>query len=863
MLFIFRPPGTAWLPMIIAGLVLLSFPPGSLRLVTDHLHQGGGEGTGESATGSAGDGPGCIGRFHAVTLLLLAPVLLALFTLPRYFAPGFVVLALSILVGTIQGEGAGRFRPVTGCLLGGTVLTVQAVLLPLLAVVSAHVHTVPLFGYILYPFVRLFDPGAVLGGGKIFVSSVQDIYGYGVSLEKLAFLPLALFMAGILISRIFSRDAIRSLVRLILAFAVFAAVRFLFLLFIIVLTSADWLFWRPKAILLGLSVFPLVLAWILPYRPVAALRRAARTGVPVGATSLLTLAVFLIVGSVVFHDPGTRKGGRVLFDEKYSDWEWSTKKYDRNWYGAKSGYNYYSLAEYIDHFYELDRGNEPFTPEYLARYDVVVIKTPTQPFTKDEIDFLEEYVRGGGGLFLIGDHTNVFGTSTNLNPLAARFGLRFNYDSTYQLHNMALSYYVPPPLVRHPAVLHVPEFFFATSCTMEAPLFGEQVNIGYGLRSLMLDYSRKSYFPSKDEKEYKFGFLLQMAGAKVGRGRVLGHTDSTVFSNFFMFIPGKPETFLGALDWLNRSNRWHRAGVVMLVLGVAAAVLAGRLLRDSGPLRAGAAVLFGLLLGLTASVHIFDALKRGAYPKPEPRREMRTIAFDRNPSFNEMPLTSLVRNRERSFHTFYVWTQRLDMVPSLHDNLMEALSASSVAVVVNPSRRLEIEEVDRVVDFLRAGGNLLLVIDPANRMSSAHDFLGIFRLGLQPAQADTTEVMNSKGERIYTAMNAAGVRGGIPLLSIPGGRTVLAYEKLGRGRFFVFTDFHSFSQAVMGPTSVTPNRAQREIFELEYQILEILMGEREPERIVPFDPTGDAKQSGLSHGPAGEPDDDEEDGRSR
>ena len=844
MLNIYRPPGAFWLPMILGGLVLLSFPPGSIDLITDYIHRQGGRGSSSrSGDGSAGKLPGgtdSAGRFPWASGLVLIPVVIAVFTLPRQFSAGFIILLVAVLGGIFCGEGRGRFRPVTGCILGGTVLTLQGFAFPLLAVFSAHVHNVPLFGYILYPFVRLFDPSAAISGGRIFLSSVEEIYGFGVSTEKLALIPMAMFFIGVLVSRIFKGDALRSFARVTLAFILYGAVRFLFVFFAVVIRGGETIFWEPRAILLSLVPITLFMAWIVPYRrstPNAIKEGESvgdRRGVPVGAAVLVTAAVFLLVGSVTFHDPGRIKKGRVLFDERYSDWEWSTKVYDREWYGSRSGYNYYCLFEYIKCFFEADRGHQPFTPEYLARYDVVIIKTPTQPFTNEEIDIIEDYVRGGGGLFLIGDHTNVFGTSTNLNPLASRFGLRFNYDSTYQLSTMALSFYVPPPLVTHPAVLNMPEFFFATSCSMDSPIFGENVIVGYALRGVMLDYSRRSYFPSKDEKEYEFGFLMQMAGVKAGKGRVLGHTDSTVFSNFFMFVPGKPECFLGALDWLNRTNRWNRLNIVFFVLGLIVSILAGKLLRRPGRLQAGGIVLFGVVLGVVLSVHFFNALKKSSYQSPGPVKEMKTIAFDRDPSSNEMPLTSLVRDRGASLHTFYVWTQRLGLVPSLHPTLQDALESSPVVVVVDPDRSLSIDEIDDVVDFCRKGGNLLLIVDPRNRRSGAKDFLGIFRMNVETAVADTTEIINSKGERICDAINAGTLRGGIPLLTLPGGRVVFAYEKLDKGRFFAFADFHIFSQAFMGPTSVTPVLAQREVYELEFQILEVLMGEREPEGIESY-----------------------------
>jgi hypothetical protein len=839
---IYKSTGIFWLPLVIAGIVLLSFPPRSMRLVTHYLYRGGGtEPANRIAGGDGRTGMGRLlpaARFSKVSALLLIPLLIALFTLPRPLAPGLLILVLAIAGGVWIGEGGGTFRPVTGSLLGGAVLAIQGFALPLLAVFSAHVHNVPLFGYIIYPFVRLFEHSAAISGGRIYVASLEEIFGFGVSMEKLAFLPIALFCIAVVVSRVFNADALRSLGRMLLALIVFAAVRFILVFFAVVLSSKEFLFWDPRAILLSLLPVALVMAWILPYRvvPLAGSDReeTARGGTPVKAALIFTAAFFLLVGSIVFHDPGRMKRGRVLFDEKYSDWEWSTQVYDRDWYGSKSGYNYYCLFEYIKHFYDVEQGSRPFTPDYLEQYDVVIIKTPTMSFTAEEIDALVAYVRRGGGLFLIGDHTNVFGTSTNLNPIASRFGLRFNYDSTYELHTMALTNYTSPPLIAHPAMVHVPEFFWATSCSMDSPLFGENVIVANNLRGVYLDYSRRSFFPSKDEKEYEFGFLMQMAGVKAGKGRVLGHTDSTVFSNFFMFIPGKPESFLYAIDWLNRTNRWHRLNLVLFILGTLAAVLGARSLGGAGRLQASGAVLFGLTLGLVLSVHIFDALKKSAYPELRPKREMKTIAFDRDPSFNEMPLKSLVRNREVSLHTFYVWTQRLGFVPSLHPTLEQSLAASNIAVVANPRRSLTIDEVDAVVDFIRGGGNLLLIIEPRFRTSGANDFLGIFRMSTAGAIADTTEILNIRGEKICDAFYAGTINGGRPLLTLPGGRVVFAYNELGKGRLFAFADFYLFSQAVMGPTSITPNRGQREVFELEYQILEILTGEREPDDIRPY-----------------------------
>jgi hypothetical protein len=811
---------------------------------------------------------------------------LALFVLPRAFWSGPIILIVGLIAGLAISAGGRRDSVVTGCLLSGGVLTVQGFVLPLLVLISAHVHTIPLLGYILHPVIRLFDPVAAFSGGSSFVYSYDYVHQFSVSLERLGFIPLGLLFVAVVVSWVFRRHHTKYLGKLVLLFIVYAIARYLLLLFSVVISGENFLYWNRAALFLSLVPFVLILARLVPFDLVelsaALAERTARDPGPrrVARTAILTtFAAFLLTGAAAFHDPGTLKQGRILFDEKYSDWEWTTQAYDREWYGRKSGYNYYCLAEYVDYFYDLDRGTRQFTPDYLAEYDIVIVKTPTEQFTQEEIDALEGFVHNGGGLFLIGDHTNVFGTSTNLNPVAQRFGMRFNYDSTYELTRQALSYYRPPALLAHPATVNLEEFLFATSCTMDSPLFGENVIAGNALRAAMLDYSQRSFFPSDKERRYDFGFFMQMAGAKVGNGRVLGFTDSTVWSNFFMFVPGKPELFLGALDWLNRTNRWSFLNSAFSIVGLLAAILAITSLRDLSRLGGGAGVLFGLVLGVVVSLALFDSMKLEAYPPVQPREEITTIAFDRDPSVHEMPVYGMVRNPRASIYTFYVWTQRLGLVPVLHSTLSEALENSKVAVVANPGRRLTVEELDDVASFCKDGGNLLLITDMRNRRSTANDLLGIFRMAVEPlgvaagpdqhlpngvtpgapgnrseaeaaardaqrsehahlsAEEETpaaTHFINLDGERVCRADSPGALAGGIPVLTLPEGAVAFAYQELGDGRFFAFTDFSVFSQAVMGPTGVVPSREQREVYELEFQILEILLGQRDPTNIEPY-----------------------------
>jgi hypothetical protein len=155
-----------------------------------------------------------------------------------------------------------------------------------------------------------------------------------------------------------------------------------------------------------------------------------------------------------FHDPGEQKQGRVLLDEKHSNWEPTTKKYDTTWYGQESGYNYYCMAEYLNYYYQLDRNFDEITPDLLSNYDILILKIPTAPFSHEEVEAIVQFVRKGGGLWLIGDHTNVFGSGVYLNPIAKQFNFSFRYDCLFDNSERKFEQVYPAPL---PAPPHCPK----------------------------------------------------------------------------------------------------------------------------------------------------------------------------------------------------------------------------------------------------------------------------------------------------------------------------------------------------------------------------------------------------------------------
>jgi hypothetical protein len=775
-------------------------------------------------------------------LLALIPIGLSLWAIPFPYNVPAVLISIALLL-----ISCARFSPAlawAGLPLGlvGTVLAFQAAAFPVLYLISSRVHEVPALTPLFHAVVRLFHPRAGLSEGAIVINYVYDVFEFPTRLESLGFMPAALFGVAGAVLLAAMRRPLRTVAGFLALLAGYSVLRYVLLIFLTVRLKTASIFWLPAP--LAMSYVPLLLALMaIPSfggSDAGPRFRAAWPGARRLAPAFLLAAagVALIIGTFAFHDPGVPKQGRLLIDELHSDWEWTTEEYDTQWYGRRSGYNYYSLAEYLKKHFHVDVTSEPLLGGLLSGFDVVMLKTPTSPLGPAEIDALVEFVRRGGGLWLLGDHTNVFGTSTYLNQLVRHFGLRLRYDSTYDLRTMGLSVFERPAVFAHPTVALMPPYLFATSCSVEAPLFSENMILGYGLKAMYLDYASTSFFPDKDSRDYSFGVFVQQGGVKFGKGRVVLFTDSTCFSNFFMFIPGKPELALATVEWLNRSNKYGWLNRVLFALGALSLAAAGYVMKGWGRAPQTILILAAGFLGFAASVAIYDSHVRRSYPLPGPHTDFISVAFDGEHSGFNLPTLGLTRFPETSLHTFFVWTQRLGLFPSLVPTLKGALGEGDVVVIARPLSMLGDDEAAALLDYVRGGGRLLVIIDPEGPELPAARVLDLVGVSLvagceAPPQREgepegRPDIVTPEGGRITPASRPGALAGGEPRLFLSDGRVVLSEVRIGKGKVFVFSDFHLFTVETMGHTGITPNARQRSVSELEYWLLRDLLDMPQP-----------------------------------
>src|SRR3954452_10814294 len=150
------------------------------------------------------------------------------------------------------------------------------------------------------------------------------------------------------------------------------------------------------------------------------------------------------------------KVARILFDESHSEAWTIRRELAEQMQPAHPQDSSYAIAAGKlagRDFDVLPNADRPLTRETLACADVVVIAHPSDPkweattktgrptLRDDEIAALDEYVRGGGGLIILGE-TEQDKYGNNLNALLARFGIEVENRTVhdYEHNNKAPSW---------------------------------------------------------------------------------------------------------------------------------------------------------------------------------------------------------------------------------------------------------------------------------------------------------------------------------------------------------------------------------------------------------------------------------------
>jgi hypothetical protein len=776
-------------------------------------------------------------------LLLLIPLIPALIVVPFPYNLGLVVLIIGLLLSVVFNRVKTAQEIPFGIALAGVILLLQTAVFPLYMIFVSHGHRVDLLSPVISFVGNLFGLHTSTNNGILFIQTIQHTYPVTITWEKLGcYLWLNIFLGALLLFALLYRKQkiLRNSFIFLLTSSIYIILRFIAILYGYLTSTGLSIFWDPLIMILSFLPFVLLLMKLLPLK----VADTENIQVPsfgltkrhLVALLMMFLLVFSVVGAFSFQDPGTIKKGRVLIDEYHSQWEDTTRPLDTEWYGLLSTYNYYSWAQWLSSYYDVTKNtNDTLTTELLDHYDVLILKCPTESYSMQEIQSIKHFVNNGGGLYLIGDHTNVFGMNTFLNQISEQFGIRYKTDATYELGTGDLSIYQPDRLFSHPVIQHVTQFDFMTSCTLEptsllASATIENIIIGNRITSEPGTYSTENFFrESIASPDSEYGYLLQAAAIKYGDGRVVAFTDSTVFSSFAMFTDGYPSFTLGAIEYLNRTNSYAFLNIIFAGIAIFSLVALLALLRNEKKIKILWMFLFAGLLAFSTAAPLFSYLADSSYPLPGVQTDYTHVCFDQqHSSFNvSVKPTGTLGNNKNNYGTFYVWTQRVGCVPSLEKNLKDSISHGDIIIIINPIQPFTEPDIQMLTTYLETGGRVLLMDSITNIKSTANELIGTFGVWV------TT---NTNDQRVYHNVSEIESNSSIgnitsPYLTVSGGERILiagnnetcasmmefSNASTGKlGKLIVVVDSYAFNDAVMGGTFTEPTERQRQIYETEF-----------------------------------------------
>lgn len=234
------------------------------------------------------------------------------------------------------------------------------------------------------------------------------------------------------------------------------------------------------------------------------------------------LCVFLLTNAHQFLS--TKKSIAIL----RSDWCETDTPYTSKDFTMRTGYSYSLMKELMNSKYSATMINSIDNDIY--RYDTVILITPTKPLTNAASKTLLKFVKMGNRLVIISDHTDLYGHARVLNSILGRIGVDFSYDALF-----GKSGYYKKLELEHTLFN---KFRPLTPCSFNTVLPSFLWARAVGWISEKADYSRPNFFGNLTwTSDDKVGNYFVGATLAYGLGQISVWTDSTIFSNFFIFHP--------------------------------------------------------------------------------------------------------------------------------------------------------------------------------------------------------------------------------------------------------------------------------------------------------------------------------------
>lgn len=363
---------------------------------------------------------------------------------------------------------------------------------------------------------------------------------------------------------------------------------------------------------------------------------------------------------------------------------------------------------------------ETFSSRDLSGRKVLLVINPTKAPTKEQQVALESYVRDGGRLMVLGDHTNIGGIMQPLNQTLSFTSIRFRFDSAIPL-DKGWKWQHCLRAAGVPAFWQQQNDKFGISV-------GASLETGSSARALVVgdggfsDVGNPDYGASRlgnmtyDPGE-RLGGLVLAAEERVGKGVVQVWGDTSGFQNgslthTYSFLTSSLITMT-----TTRPYAISRQLVVgfTIVLGLVGLFF----VRSSPALLLASLIGFSAIPGLVLSFHRVEA------PRPHEKSTYALLDNSHRPAYpqpgTEMSMTRLSET--------FLRRGRLLLAADNASSLSE--ESAETRVIIAPTQTYSAVEADSIARYIHKGGKLLIIAGYPSR-DSLRPLLTQFGMDIAP-----------------------------------------------------------------------------------------------------------------------------------
>ena len=436
--------------------------------------------------------------------------------------------------------------------------------------------------------------------------------------------------------------------------------------------------------------------------------------------AVLVLALLLPVSTVLFPGRLSLEGKKIVFYEKgFLNW----LKPEHGKYGRLASGMYGMLPAYIESMGGNYLISKELSEQDLSNADAIVLLFPDEPWADGQLKRIWDFVRKGGSLLVMGEHTTVDNTGKNrFNEVLEPTAIRVEFDcATYAVGGWLQSY----DAIAHPATAGVPD-----DRNQFGVVIGASLRTRWPARPLLVGKYGWSDIGDRGSSQAmmgngiydcgeRLGDVVLAAEQPLGKGRIIAFGDTSSLTNginvssyiftsrLFGYLAGNTK---------NAHPMW-RQFIGFFICGMLVILLFRQ------PFRRNVIVI---ILCLSASLACCDTISQkagviypdGRYKSPNNLAYVDSSHLEAYSGESWRPdgvgglILTLMRNGYLAL--------------SLSDLSAERLAGAGLFISIAPSRGFSATEQEIIKDYVIKGGNLIIMagLDEAGPVSSLLSLFG-------------------------------------------------------------------------------------------------------------------------------------------